>query len=124
MTGPARPAELNAGDVSGGTFSEPSAATLPLAVVVQSQEALDKGADVEHDKRSLAYVWRSLLAGGVAGCVAKTSIAPLDRVKILFQTNNPKFLRHAGRWPATRRHRSPLTPVLARRNVLGGLLRG
>jgi hypothetical protein len=27
----------------------------------------------------------NLVSGGVAGCVAKTAVAPFDRVKILFQ---------------------------------------
>ncbi|KAK0556681.1 coenzyme A transporter [Tilletia horrida] len=49
------------------------------------------------EKRSWAYVLRSGLAGGVAGCVAKTAIAPLDRVKILFQANNPEFAKYSGR---------------------------
>ncbi|CEH18671.1 probable leu5-mitochondrial coenzyme a transporter-member of the mitochondrial carrier family [Ceraceosorus bombacis] len=50
------------------------------------------------DKQSLDYVLRSGVAGGVAGCVAKTAIAPLDRVKILFQAQNPEFQKYSGKW--------------------------
>ncbi|KAB8208739.1 mitochondrial carrier domain-containing protein [Aspergillus parasiticus] len=50
------------------------------------------------NKRSLDYVLRSGLAGGVAGCAAKTMVAPLDRVKILFQASNPQFAKYTGSW--------------------------
>lgn len=50
------------------------------------------------DKQSWNYILRSGLAGGVAGCVAKTAIAPLDRVKILFQAQNPEFQKYSGKW--------------------------
>jgi hypothetical protein len=46
------------------------------------------------------YVGKTLLAGGVAGCVAKTAVAPLDRVKILFQAGSPHFRALTGT-PAT-----------------------
>ena len=45
-------------------------------------------------------IFTSLAAGGIAGGVAKTVIAPLDRSKIFFQTNetrNYRF-RYALRW--------------------------
>jgi solute carrier family 25 protein 16 len=47
---------------------------------------------------NMDYIVRSGIAGGVAGCAAKTIIAPLDRVKILFQTSNPSFRKYAGTW--------------------------
>lgn len=48
------------------------------------------------NKQLVDYIVRSGIAGGVAGLAAKTLIAPLDRVKILFQTLNPAFVKYAG----------------------------
>ncbi|KAI3397750.1 hypothetical protein diail_10403 [Diaporthe ilicicola] len=53
------------------------------------------------DKQSLNYLWRSGTAGGFAGCAAKTVVAPLDRVKILFQARNPQFVKYSGSWVGT-----------------------
>lgn len=49
-------------------------------------------------KQSWEYVIRSGTAGGLAACAAKTVVAPLDRVKILFQANNPQFQKYTGSW--------------------------
>ncbi|KAK3203980.1 hypothetical protein GRF29_106g1207546 [Pseudopithomyces chartarum] len=50
------------------------------------------------DRRSLEYMLKSGLAGGLAGCAGKTVVGPLDRVKILLQTRNPSFIKYAGQW--------------------------
>ncbi|KAL5332419.1 mitochondrial carrier domain-containing protein [Aspergillus crustosus] len=56
--------------------------------------------DAKHGTRSLDYIspLKSGLAGGIAGVAGKTTVAPLDRVKILFQTQNPTYARYIGTW--------------------------
>lgn len=48
------------------------------------------------DKHSTEYIVRLGIAGGLSGSAAKTLIAPMDRIKILFQTSNPEFLKYRG----------------------------
>ncbi|KAJ6129025.1 hypothetical protein N7471_010242 [Penicillium samsonianum] len=73
-------------------------ATKPI--VSNNTAAMDKpeSGDNKIHKRSLDYVMRSGIAGGLAGCAAKTVVAPLDRVKILFQASNPQFAKYTGSW--------------------------
>lgn len=72
------------------------------------------------DKRSFEYFWRSGVAGGFAGCAAKTVVAPLDRVKILFQSNNPQFLKYTGSWFGT----ATAIKDIYRQDGAAGLFRG
>ncbi|KAF7544593.1 hypothetical protein G7Z17_g9828 [Cylindrodendrum hubeiense] len=66
----------------------------------KEKEAAVYAADDKSKRKtqSFDYVWRSGVAGGMAGCAAKTVVAPLDRVKILFQARNPIFAKYAGSW--------------------------
>ncbi|KAJ1989362.1 coenzyme A transporter [Dimargaris cristalligena] len=54
-----------------------------------------KATSEEHREHRL-YALKTFIAGGVAGCAGKTVVAPLDRVKILFQANQPQFQKYAG----------------------------
>ncbi|KAJ4421852.1 coenzyme A transporter [Gnomoniopsis sp. IMI 355080] len=72
------------------------------------------------DKQSFDYLWRSGTAGGVAGCAAKTVVAPLDRVKILFQARNPQFIKYSGSWVGTA---TAMSEIYRQEGVVG-LFRG
>jgi len=74
----------------------------------------------QRDKQSWDYVLKSGLAGGFAGCVAKTAVAPLDRVKILFQASNPEFQRYTGSWTGMFRAAKDIYGETGMRGLLQG----
>lgn len=61
--------------------------SLPQTSIFKFKMARDKNSK----KQSFEYILKSLVAGSIAGSLAKTVIAPLDRVKILFQTTHPSY---------------------------------
>ena len=70
------------------THSDPDARRVRSPTATYRADLLQ---DPEKNKDSSARdVGKRLFAGGVAGAIAKTAIAPLDRVKIIFQTNPSK----------------------------------
>ena len=114
---PSRPTRLLEEDAPRASPAPKLFTTDDSAVAVPAHRFQEK---VQLDKRSLDYILRSGLAGGLAGCAAKTVVGPLDRVKILFQASNPQFAKYTGHW---------LGVVTAMRDInkadgLSGLFRG
>jgi len=65
-------------------------------------------------------LWKHGLAGGVAGAVAKTAVAPIERVKLLLQTQDTNPRIRSGEIPPYKGARSP--PATRMHGVLGGLV--
>ncbi|KAI1187199.1 mitochondrial carrier domain-containing protein [Nemania serpens] len=80
----------------------------------------EKNNKTKPNKHSMDYMMRSFVAGGLAGCAAKTTVAPLDRVKILFQTSNPQFAKYTSSWAGLAR---ALGDIYAHHGITG-LFRG
>jgi solute carrier family 25 protein 16 len=72
------------------------------------------------ERQSWEYVVRSGTAGGIAACAAKSVVAPLDRVKILFQASNPQFAKYTGSWAGVAR----ATQDIYKASGTAGLFRG
>ncbi|CAK7241000.1 MAG: coenzyme A transporter [Sporothrix thermara] len=99
---PTRPRSGGSGSNEGTTGANASTkantATAAATTTTTAAIAHDSGPKQKVDKQSFDYLWRSGVAGGMAGSVAKTIVAPLDRVKILFQASNPQFAKYSGSW--------------------------
>jgi solute carrier family 25 (mitochondrial carrier protein), member 16 len=83
---------------SAAAGNQPAICPADSAAIVPMQGHHESSPKRKIPKQSWEYAARSLTAGGVAACAAKTVVAPLDRVKILFQASNPQFQKYTGSW--------------------------
>ncbi|KAG6489631.1 hypothetical protein ZIOFF_050906 [Zingiber officinale] len=74
--------------------TEESAA--PNAIVNLAEDPKLAGEGVKDPGRSFMSICKSLVAGGVAGGVSRTAVAPLERLKILLQVQNPHYIQYNG----------------------------
>lgn len=61
------------------------------SVVLDIGEQLAVPDEFTEEERQSGYVWRQLMSGAVAGCVARTATAPLDRLKVFRQVHSSSF---------------------------------
>ncbi|WRX17514.1 Mitochondrial substrate/solute carrier - like 10 [Theobroma cacao] len=65
-------------------------------IVNIAEEAKLASEGVKAPSRAFLSICKSLVAGGVAGGVSRTAVAPLERLKILLQVQNPHSIKYNG----------------------------
>ncbi|XVF80195.1 hypothetical protein PTKIN_Ptkin15bG0051600 [Pterospermum kingtungense] len=65
-------------------------------IVNLAEEAKLAREGVKAPSYALLSICKSLVAGGVAGGVSRTAVAPLERLKILLQVQNPHSIKYNG----------------------------
>ncbi|KAB2069723.1 hypothetical protein ES319_A08G111100v1 [Gossypium barbadense] len=65
-------------------------------IVNLAEEAKIASEGVKAPSHALLSICKSLVAGGVAGGVSRSAVAPLERLKILLQVQNPHSIKYNG----------------------------
>ncbi|KAG9156734.1 hypothetical protein Leryth_026449 [Lithospermum erythrorhizon] len=65
-------------------------------IVKFAEEAKLAREDIKPTSYAVLSVCKSLFAGGVAGGLSRTAVAPLERLKILLQVQNPHNIKYNG----------------------------
>ncbi|XP_057810341.1 mitochondrial adenine nucleotide transporter ADNT1-like [Salvia miltiorrhiza] len=66
------------------------------SAAVSTTETLAEESKPKTPSRTFLSILKSLVAGGVAGGVSRTAVAPLERLKILLQVQNPHNIKYNG----------------------------
>jgi len=70
--------------------------TAVTTIVNLAEEAKRAREDVKGPGHQILTICKSLVAGGIAGGVSRTAVAPLERLKILLQVQNPHSIKYNG----------------------------
>ncbi|GMP96608.1 hypothetical protein CsSME_00045164 [Camellia sinensis var. sinensis] len=70
--------------------------TAVSTIVNLAEEAKIAREGVKAPSHALLSICKSLVAGGVAGGVSRSAVAPLERLKILLQVQNPHSIKYNG----------------------------
>lgn len=65
-------------------------------IVNLAEEAKLAREEIKPTSHAVLSICKSLVAGGVAGGVSRTAVAPLERLKILLQVQNPHSIKYNG----------------------------
>uniref|UniRef100_K3Z5X6 Mitochondrial adenine nucleotide transporter ADNT1 n=3 Tax=Setaria TaxID=4554 RepID=K3Z5X6_SETIT len=85
-------AEMASEDVVGKSRGDTAVTT----IVNLAEEAKLAREGVKGPGHQVLTICKSLVAGGVAGGVSRTAVAPLERLKILLQVQNPHSIKYNG----------------------------
>ncbi|KAM1470263.1 hypothetical protein TB2_040776 [Malus domestica] len=75
---------------------KPSESAVSTIVNLAEEAKMAREGVVKAPNLALLSVCKSLVAGGVAGGVSRTAVAPLERLKILLQVQNPHNIKYNG----------------------------